>query len=208
MSDKVASKSAVKKVMAKDLIDFIVSRKPKAEVENDEALYVKPRGEIEVDDDDGLCSLVVRMDLGESLDMGNFLVEIGGVEITVSRSLDGPEDDYEFDGAEIVYDDGLTKDDIVAAIKANVEFPPYDAMQYNDTDFDLDDVEESVSVDDCDFFAVDEDGSVYCYSDEDDVPDDQDVIPSSEAIHRLVEEWSDNGGDVDGTPIDSFGPWS
>jgi len=201
------SATEVKAIKAKDLIDLIVSTKPKAEVENDEALYVKPQGEIEVDDD-GLCSLVVHTNLGESLDMGNFLVEVGGVDITVSRGVDGPDDDYEFDGAEIVYDDGLTRDDIIAAIKANVEFPPYDAMQYNETDFDPDDVEESVPVDDGDVFAVDEDGSVYCYSDEDDVPDDQEVIPSCEAIHRLVEEWSDDGGDVDGNPIESFGPWS
>lgn len=196
-----------KKIRARELIDLIKATKPTAEVENDENLYVKPKAEIEVDED-GLCSLAVHTDLGSSLDMGNFRIEVGGVDITVSRDLDGPKDDYEFDGPGIVYDDETTEDDVIAAIKENVGFPPYDEMQYNDTDFDPDDVEESVSVEDGDVFAQDEDGNVYCYSDKEDVPDGQTVVDASDAIHLLVDEWSENGGGDDGMIVESFGPWS
>lgn len=194
-------------IAASELIALIKAAKPTAEVENDEDLYVQPRGEIEVDDE-GLCSLAVHPDLGSSLDMGNFRVEIGGVFITVTRELDGPGDDYEFDGVEIAYGDGVSKEDVINAIEENVNFPPYDETQYNDTDFDPDDVENSITVDEGDIYAKDEDGNVYRYSDESEVPDDQTVIEAHEAIHILVEAWSEDGGDVDEDFVESFGPWS
>ena len=194
-------------IAASELIALIKAAKPTAEVENDEDLYVQPRGEIEVDDE-GLCSLVVHPDLGSSLGMGNFRVEIGGVVITVTRELDGPGDDYEFDGVEIAYGDDVSKEDVINTIEENVNFPPYDEMQYNDTDFDPDDVESSITVDEGDVFAKDDDGNVYCYSSESDVQDGLTVIAASEAIRTLVEEWSENGGDVDEDFVESFGPWS
>lgn len=198
---------ADKSINAKDLIDLIVSTKPTAEIENDEDMYVKPLGEIEVGDN-GRCSLAVHTDLGSSLDMGDFLVEVGGVAITVSRELDGPGDDYEFDGVEIVYQDGVTEEDVVKAIEENVEFPSYDSVPYDDVDFDPEVVEDSVSVRDGDVFATDEDGNVYCYPDKGSVPGGQTVVEAKEAVHRLVEEWSENDGDTDGMMIESFGPWS
>jgi len=196
-----------KKITARELIDLIVSTKPTAEVENDEDLYAKPQGEIEVDDE-GQCSLVVHPDLGSSLDMGNFHFEVGGIDITVGRDVDGPDDDYEFDGKEIEYGDGLTEEDVIAAIKENVKFPEYDETQYSDYSFDPDDVESSISVDDGDVYAEDDDGNIYCYSDEADVPEDKNVIEASEAVHKLVEAWSEDGGEADGDFIESFGPWS
>jgi len=50
--------------------------------------------------------------------------------------------------------------------------------------------------------------NIYCYSDEADVPEDQNVIEASEAVHKLVEAWSEDGGEADGDFIESFGPWS
>ena len=47
-----------KAVIAKNLIDFIVSNKIEASAEDDEDLYVKPTAEIEVDEE-GFCSLTV-----------------------------------------------------------------------------------------------------------------------------------------------------
>lgn len=195
------------KISASELIKLIVSTKPVAEIEDDEDLYVKPQGEIEVDDD-GLCTLVVHPDLGSSLDMGNFRIEVGGVDVTVSRGVDGPEDDYEFDGAEIVYGEGESLADVIAAIEENAEFPSYDETQYGGTDFDPDDVEASITVEDGEVYAEDEDGNVYRYSSKEEVPDGRTVIEASAAIHKLVEEWSENGGEADGMFIESFGPWS
>ena len=186
----------VQKIAAGDLIALIKSTKPTAEIENDEDIYVQPMGEIEVDDD-GLCSLVVHPDLGNSLDMGNFRIEIGGVDITVTRELDGPGDDYEFDGVEIEYGDDVSEDDVIKAIEENVNFPPYDELQYNITDFAPGDVDDSITVDEGDVYAKDADGNVYQYSDESEGPEDQTVIEAGEAVHMLVEAWSEDGGDVD-----------
>ena len=195
-----------KTITAKALINEIIEAKPTAKVEGDEDLYVKPKGEIEVGDD-GICSLVVHQDLGSSLDMGFFQIDVGGVCITVSRNVDGPGDDYEFEGTEIEYERGVSKEDVVRAIKENVKFPKYDAMQYSDTDFDPDDVEDSIEVEDGDVFAEDDEGNVYCYTDESEVPEDQAVMAVSDAVHRLVEEWAENDGEADGELVESFGPW-
>jgi len=196
-----------KTITAKALIKEIAEAKPMAKVEGDEDLYARPKGEIDVGDD-GLCSLVVHQDLGSSLDMGFFQIDVGGVCITVSRNVDGPGDDYEFEGTEIKYERGVGKEDVVRAIKENVKFPKYDAMQYSDTDFDPDDVEDSIEVEDGDVFAEDDEGNIYCYTDESEVPEDQTVIESGDAIHRLVEEWAENDGEADGELVESFGPWS
>lgn len=194
-------------ITAKELIELIVSMKPKAMVVNDEDMYPTPKGEIETDDD-GLCTLVVHPDFGSSLDMGNFLIDVGSVHISVERGEDGPEGEYEFDGKKIVYEDGQSVDDVIAAIKENVKFPEYDETQYTDTDFDPDDVEASVEVEDDDVFAKDEEGNVYRYSDEDEVPEDQEIIESDEAVHILVTAWSENGGEVSDEFTESWGPWS
>ncbi len=194
-------------ITAKELIELIISTKPKAMVVNDEDMYPTPKGKIEADED-GLCTLVVLPDFGSSLDMGSFLIDVGGVHISVGRGEDGPEGEYEFDGKKIVYEDGQSVDDVIAAIKENVKFPEYDETQYTDTDFDPDDVEESVEVEDDDVFAKDEEDNVYRYSDEDEVPEDQEVIESDEAVHMLVTAWSENGGEVSDEFTESWGPWS
>ena len=33
------------------------------------------------------------------------------------------------------------------------------------------------------------------------------VIDAAEAVHRLVAEWAENGGEVDDQMVESFGPW-
>jgi hypothetical protein len=195
-----------KTVIAKNLIDFIVSNKIEASVEDDEDLYVKPTAEIEVDEE-GLCSLTVGTECGSSLDMGYFRIEAGDVSITVGRDIDGPKDDYEFEGVTIVYSDGVTQEDVIKAIKENVEFPEYDPDQYSDTDFDPDDVAAAVEVDEDSIFAEDDDGNIYCYDDEDEVPEDFSVIDADDAVAQLVENWVDEGGEVDGFMTESYGPW-
>lgn len=195
-----------KTVNAKELVDLIVSNKFEAEVENDEDLYVKPTAEIEVDEE-GLCSLTVGTEVGSSLDMGNFRIEAGDVSITVGRDIDGPKDDYEFEGATIVYSDGVTQEDVIKAIKENVEFSDYDPDQYSDTDFDPDDVAAAIEVDEYAVFAEDDEGNIYCYDDEDEVPEDFSVIDADDAVARLVENWVDDGGEVDGFMTESCGPW-
>lgn len=194
-------------ISAKVLIDLLMAEKPRAEVENDEGLYAKPCGEVEADED-GLCSLVVHPVIGESLDMGNFRIEVGGVVITVGREVEGPDGEYEFSGKEIVYGDGMTEADVVAAIGENVRFPEYDSTEYTDVDFDADDVEDSVCVDGKFIYAEDDDGNIYRYDDADELPEDQTVVEECEAIHKLVEAWADNGGEADGEMMENFGPWS
>ena len=99
------------------------------------------------------------------------------------------------------------QEDVGRAIKENVKFPKYDAMQYSTTDFDPDDVEDSVEVEDGDVFAEDDEGNIYCYTDESEVPGGQTVMTASDAVHRLVEEWAENDGEADGELVESFGPW-
>ena len=195
MEEEIASKKTIK---AKELIELIKSTKPTAEVEGDEDCYVKPRGEIEVDDD-GLCSLSVGMSVPTVPDFGAFCVRVGGVAISVGRDLDGPKDDYEFEGAEITYGGGLTVQDVIAAIEENVDFPDMSEfeMAYNDTDFDPDDVEESVETE-YEVFAEDDNGDIYAFDEEGDIPDDMTSISKEVAIHRLVETWVEDGGEVDG----------
>ena len=195
-------------ITAKELIELIASAKPVAEVVNDEDLYPTPKGEIETDED-GLCTLVVRPDFGSSLYMGDLTFAVGGVRVSVERNEDGlPKGEYEFDGKTIVYEEGQSVDDVIAAIKANVTFPEYDETKYTGTDFEPDDVEESVEVEDDAVFAKDEEDNVYRYSDEDEVPEGQEVIDADEAIHMLVTAWSDNGGEVSDEFTSSWGPWS
>ena len=194
-------------ITARELIDLIISTKPEAEIENDEAMYARPHGEIEVDDE-GLCTLVVHPDYGDSLDLGNYRFEVGGVDVVVSCDVDGHKDDFEFDGKTIVYEDGLTEEDVIKAIDENVQFEEPEETRYCETDFAPDDVEESISVEDDDTYAVDDEGNIYCYSDESEVPNDQTVLEASEAVHKLVEAWSENGGEVSDQFIESWGPWS
>lgn len=198
---------AKKTINASELIKMLVEKKPTAEVENDEDCYVRPKAEIEVDDE-GLCSLSVGQAIPSDPDMGNFLIEIGGVTITVGRGVDGPEDDYEFEGAEIDYD-GVTKEDVIAVIKGNVKFPEMREFEfrYNDTEFDPDDVEESIETD-YEVFAEDDEGNIYAFESEDEVGDEMEVIESEDAIHKLVEAWSEDGGDISDDLQESGGPWS
>ncbi len=193
--------------MASELIKMLAEKKPTAAVENDEGCYVRPKAEIEVDDE-GLCSLSVGQEIPTNPDTGNFLIEVEGVSITVGRSIDGPDDDYEFGDGEIVFD-GVTKEDVIAAIKKNVKFPAYSdfELQYNDTDFDPDDVASSIETED-EIFAKDEEGNIYAFESEDDVGDGMEVIESERAIQMIVEAWSEDGGQVGGLMYESGGPWS
>lgn len=196
-----------KTIKASELIKMLAEKKPTAAVENDDDCYVRPKAEIEVDDE-GLCSLSVGQAIPSDPDLGNFLIEIGGVTITVGRGIDGPEDDYEFEGAEIVYD-GVTKENVIAAIKGNVKFPAMSEFEfrYNDTEFDPDDVEESVETD-YEVFAEDDEGNIYAFESEDEVGDELEVIESEDAIHKLVEAWSEDGGEIGDDLQDSGDPWS
>ena len=198
---------AKKTINASELIKMLAEKKPTAEVENDEDCYVRPKAEIEVDDE-GLCSLSVGQAIPSDPDMGNFLIEIGGVTITVGRGVDGPEDDYEFEGAEIVYD-GVTKDDVIVAIKGNVKFPEMSEFEfrYNDIEFDPDDVEESIETD-YEVFAEDDEGNIYAFESEDEVGDEMEVIEAEDAIHKLVEAWPEDGGEICDDLQESGGPWS
>ena len=65
-----------------------------------------------------------------------------------------------------------------------------------------------ISSEDDAVFAKDEDDNVYRYSDEDEVPEDQEVIEADEAIHMLVTAWSDNDGEVSDEFTSSLDPWS
>ena len=65
-----------------------------------------------------------------------------------------------------------------------------------------------ISSEDDAVFAKDEDDIVYRYSDEDEVPEDQEVIEADEAIHMLVTAWSDNDGEVSDEFTSSLDPWS
>ena len=194
-------------IKASELIKMLAEKKPVAEVENDEDCYVRPKAEIEVDEG-GLCSLSVGKAIPSDPDLGNFLIEICGVTITVGRGIDGPEDDYEFEGAEIVYD-GATKDDVMAAIEGTVRCQEMSEFEfrYNDTEFDPDDVEESVEAD-YEVFAEDDEGNIYAFESEDEVSDELEVIESEDAIHKLVEAWSDDGGEIGDDLQESGGPWS
>ena len=196
-----------KRIKASELIKMLAEKKPAAEVENDEGCYMRPKAEIEIDDE-GLCSLSVGQDVPTNPDVGNFLIEIEGVSITVGRSIDGPDDDYEFGGGEIVFD-GVTKDDVIAAIKKNVKFPTYNdfELQYNDADFEPEDVAASIETEH-EIFAKDDEGNVYAFESEDDVGDGMEVIELERAILMLVEAWSEDGGEVDGFMYESGGPWS
>ena len=197
----------MKVVKASELIKMLAEKKPTAIVENDEDCYVRPKAEIEVDDE-GVCNLSVGLAIPTDPDLGNFLIEIGGVTIIVGRGVDGPKDDYEFEGSKIVYDE-VTKDDVIAAIKGNVKFPEMSEFEilYNDTGFDPDDVEESVETD-CEVFAEDDEGNIYAFESEEDVGDEMEVIESEDAIHKLVEAWSEAGGEIDSDHMEADGLWS
>ena len=77
------------KIAADKLIEMIASTEPVAEVENDEECYVTPQAEIEIDED-GLCSLCVHQSIPGNPDLGNFRFKVGGVNVSVSRDMDGP----------------------------------------------------------------------------------------------------------------------
>ena len=197
-----------------ELIDMIVKAKPTAEVENDEGLYATPRGRIDVDGD-GLCSLTVTP-CHESLDAGNFRIEVDDVEIIVTREADGPGDDWEFYqyGSEIDFEeedeeesDEDAEDPLIAAIMENVDFPEYDGAQYESTDFDPCDVENSICVDKDAVFAKDGDGNIYQYKGKTEIRDGQTEISAKEAIHSLVEQWSDDGGESDEFVYETGCPW-
>ena len=192
------------KIAADKLIEMIASTEPVAEVENDEECYVTPQAEIEIDED-GLCSLCVHQSIPGNPDLGNFRFKVGGVNVSVSRDMDGPGDVYEFEGAEIVCDEDTTMDDVIAAIEEHVEFPDFEDFQsdYNDTDFDIDDVEASVKTDG-EIFAEDDEGNIYAFDSEEDIPEEMTAIDTDAAIHRLAEDWD---GNVDGLLCESGGPW-
>lgn len=198
---------AEKTINASELIKMLAEKKPTAEVENDEGCYVRPKAVIEVDED-GLCSLSVGQAIPSAPEMGNYLIEIGGVIITAGQGIDGPEGDYEFEGDEIIYD-GVTKEDVIDAIEKYVQFPTASDLEfrYNDTNFDPDDVEESIETD-YEVFAEDDEGNIYAFESEDEVGDGLEVIEAEDAIHKLVEAWSEDGGEIGDDLFESGGPWS
>ena len=209
-------------IHAKELIRLIVSTKPVAKVENDEECYVTPKAEIVVDAS-GQCNLHVRKCIPSNPYLGVFRFEVGGVNISVSRGIDGPGDDYRFIGTGVLYDSWwATKENVIAAIRSNVKFPAFKEFEstYNDTNFKVEDVEaeceaalvdlhaarnagnnldyedvEEESSEDADhvFFALDDNGRVYAFEDKRDVQHWMTAIDLDSAVRILVKAWVDSG---------------
>ena len=73
-----------------------------------------------------------------------------------------------------------------AALKQNVKFPTYNDFepQYNDADFDPEDVAASIETEH-EIFAKDDEGNVYAFESEDDVGDEMEIVETEKAIQML-----------------------